>query len=221
VVLGADHPYSKGKDNIAEVAARTILEMRGNTPRLFRNTLVFLAADRILFQDLEEAVRSYLAWESIVADREQLDLSPHQVKQAETRRDTASDTVAARVPETYRWLLVPVQETAQAPLEWQVTRLSSRDALAVRAAKKLRNDELLVTRFAASSLRMELDTVPLWQGHHVAVKKVIQDFARYPYLPRIKHTHVLLDAVMEGVKSLAWEQDAFAYADSYDEEADR
>src|SRR5437016_358982 len=47
VVLGTDHPYSKQPGNAAEVAAKAILETRGNTPRLFRNTLVFLAADQI------------------------------------------------------------------------------------------------------------------------------------------------------------------------------
>src|SRR6185369_9536119 len=40
VVLGIDHPYSKQSGNPAEVAAKAILETRGNTPRLFRNTLV-------------------------------------------------------------------------------------------------------------------------------------------------------------------------------------
>ena len=43
---------------------RSILESRGNTPRLFRNTLVFAAADKNRLQDLDEAVRHYLAWES-------------------------------------------------------------------------------------------------------------------------------------------------------------
>jgi ribosomal protein L10 len=37
------------------------LETRGNTPRLYRNTLVFLAADKTRLQDLDEAVRTYLA----------------------------------------------------------------------------------------------------------------------------------------------------------------
>jgi hypothetical protein len=36
--------------------------------------------------------------------------------------------------------------------------------LAVRASKKLRSDELLVTGFGATRLRMELDRVPLWRG---------------------------------------------------------
>ncbi len=123
----------------------------------------------------------------------------------------------ARLPETYQWLLVPVQATPQAPVEWQALRLSGQDALAVRASKKLKSDELLITGFAATRLRMELDRVPLWRGDHVAIKQLAEDFARYLYLPRLRDPNVLLGAVRDGVALLTWEQDAFAFADSFDE----
>ena len=105
VVLGIDTPYSKERGNPAETAAQAILESRGSAPRICRNTLVFLAADKPRLQDLDEAVRRYLAWESILGEREQLDLSPHQVKQAETQKEAADSTVTARLPETYQVLL--------------------------------------------------------------------------------------------------------------------
>lgn len=82
-------------------------------------------------------------------------------------------------------------------------------------------DELLVPTFAASRLRMELDRVPLWRGDHVAIKQLVEDFGRYLYLPRLRDSAVLLQAIREGVALLTWEQDAFAYADSYDEAAGR
>src|SRR6266849_2669758 len=72
VVLPAELSYTKEPGNAAEAAARTILESRGNTPRLYRNTLVFLAADKVRLQDLDEAVRRFLAWKSIVADKDTL-----------------------------------------------------------------------------------------------------------------------------------------------------
>ena len=46
VVLGTEHPHSSGSNSKAQAAATAILENRGNTPRLFRNTLVFLAVDQ-------------------------------------------------------------------------------------------------------------------------------------------------------------------------------
>ena len=35
-------------------------------------------------------------------------MSPHQVRQAETQRDAAAETVTARLPETTNGLLTPV-----------------------------------------------------------------------------------------------------------------
>jgi hypothetical protein len=80
---------------------------------------------------------------------------------------------------------------------------------------------LLVTSFAGTRLRMELDRVPLWRGDHVAIKQLAEDFARYLYLPRLTNPSVLLGAVSAGVSLLTWEQDAFAFADSFDEAAGR
>jgi hypothetical protein len=221
VVLGIDHPYSKDPGNAGEAAAKAILESRGNSPRLYRNALVFLAVDKTRLQDLDEAVRRYLAWESILNEKDTLDLSPHQVKQAETQRGSADGSVTARIPEAYQWLLVPVQSTPQAAVEWQAIRLSGQDALAVRASKKLRSDELLVTGFAPTRLKMELDRVPLWRGDHVELKQLVDDFGRYAYLPRLRDTAVLLDAVRDGLGLLLWMQDSFAYADSFDEATGR
>jgi predicted AAA+ superfamily ATPase len=221
VVLGVEHPYSKEPESAAGIAAKAIIESRGNTPRLYRNTLVFLAADKTRLQDLDEAIRKYLAWESILTEKETLNLDPQQVKQAETQKTAANGTVTARLPETYQWLLVPVQTTPQAAIEWQVMRLSGQDALAVRASKKLKNDELLITSFAATRLRMDLDRIPLWRGDHVAVAQLVEDFARYLYLPRFKDSSVLLSAIGEGIALLTWVQDAFGFADSFDENESR
>jgi predicted AAA+ superfamily ATPase len=221
VVLAPEHAYSKEAGSAAEAAAKAILESRGNTPRLYRNTLVFLAADKVRLQDLDEAVRRYLAWDSILSEREQLDLSPHQVRQAETQRQAADGTVTARIPETYQWLLVPVQPKPQSPMEWQAIRLTGQEPLAVRASRKLKNEELLVTSLGPARLKMELDSIPLWRGDSVTIQQLIDDFARYPYLPRLQEPRVLLNAVRDGFGLLTWEQDSYAYAESYDEPAGR
>jgi hypothetical protein len=221
VVLSAEQAYSKEPGSPAQAAAKALLETRGSTPRLHRNTLVFLAADKMRLQDLDEALRKHLAWESIVAEKDMLNLDPHQLRQAEEQKRTADGAVTARVPETYQWLLVPVQKSPQEAVEWQALRLSGQDALAVRASKKLRSDELLVTSFAGTRLRMDLDRVPLWPGDHVAIKQLVEHFASYLYLPRLKDSSVLLGAVRDGVSLLTWEQDTFAFADSFDEAAGR
>ena len=222
VVLGIDHPFNKGEAaNPAEVAAKAILESRGNTPRIYKNTLVFLAPDNGRLQDLLDAVRKFLAWESILADQKMLNLTHQQVSQAETQQKTVDGAVTARLPETYQWLLVPIQSKPQDVQTWESLKLNGADSLAIRASKKLRSDELLLPTFAATRLKMELDKIPLWRNDSVSSKQLVEDFARYIYLPRLRDPSVLLDAVSEGVGMLTWESDTFAFADSYDSVAER
>jgi hypothetical protein len=128
--------------------------------------------------------------------------------------------VTARLPEAYQWLLAPVQNSPQAAVEWQAFRLSGTDALAVRASKKLRPDNLLLA-FAGTELRRQMDQIPLWRGDHVAIRQLVEDYARYLYLYRLKDPSVLLAAIRDGLGLLLWHQDSFAYANSYDEAAGR
>ncbi len=221
VVLPAEFPYSKDSGNSAESAAKAVLEARGNTPRLYQNTLVFLAADKVRLQDLDEALRRFLAWSSIVAETVTLNLDPHQARQAEVQKKTADDTVNARLPETYQWLLVPEQSTPQSPVTWQALRLTGGDALAARASKKVRSDELLISSLGSTILRKHLDDVPLWRGDSVAVKQLVDDFARYLYLPRLAGPEVLARAIADGVALLTWRTDTFGYAESYVDAAGR
>jgi len=222
VVLGTWAPYAKGDSaSPALAAAQEILASRGNAPRLYRNTLVFLAADRTRLQDLEDAVRYYLAWDSILAEKEVLNLDPQQVRQAQSQKGQEDQTVEVRIPETYQWLLVATQADPAGELAWQAIRLQGSDPLAVRASKRLRQDELLVVTLAGTRLRMEMDRVPLWRGDHVEVRQLVEDFARYVYLPRLKNPAVLTRAVCDGVGLLTWESESFAYADSFDATAGR
>ena len=116
VGLGIQHAYNKDADNAAETAAKAIFETRGNAPRIYRNTIVFLAADKTRLQDLDEAARKFLAWESILDEADKLDLTRQQVRQAEEQKTAADGAVTARLPETYQWLLVPTQENPQGPV---------------------------------------------------------------------------------------------------------
>jgi predicted AAA+ superfamily ATPase len=222
VVIGIEYPHLKDQESPALLQAKAILELRGTSPRIYRNTLVFLAADKTRLAELDDAVRRYLAWQSIVDDAETLNLNPGQQRQAATRRDEASGAVNARLPETYQWLIVPVQTSPQADIEWQSFRLTGQEALASRASKKLKNDENLVVRLAPTRLRHELDRIPLWRAsesgvaNHVPLRQLQEDFARYLYLPRLGNMATLMDSVSEGLSLLTWSKDTFAYAEDFD-----
>lgn len=222
VILGIDHAYSKEPGNRAEAAASAILQSRGNAPRIYQNTLVFLAVDQTRLQDLDEAVRRFCAWDSILKEKAELNLDPSQVRQAETQSKSAEGAVVARLPEAYQWLLVPTQVKPQDPVRLQVFRLNGgQDALAARASKKLRAEELFIPALAGTRLRMEMDRIPLWRSEHVQVRQLVEDFARFIYLPRLRGPEVLTAAISDGLGLLLWHKESFAYADSFDEAAGR
>lgn len=222
VILGPEHPYIKGQhDCPARIEAQTILDNRGNSPRNYRNTLVFLSGDAIRLKELLTAIRQYLAWKSICDEREQLNLDPFQSRQADTKRRNVDDTVRVRIPETWQWLLVPGQPEPRGEPDWTDIRLQGTDSLALRVSKKLKNEEMLLVQMGGIRLRLELDRVPLWRGDDVAVKQLIEDFATYLYLPRLRDPDVLVAAIREGVSRLTWEADTFAYAQGKDEESGR
>src|SRR5260370_5930813 len=105
-----DFPHANRDDKSpARREAAAILDSRGSAPRNFRNTLVFLAGDVNRLRELEQAVRQYLAWQSIWDDRVALNLDQFQTRQAETKRKSADEAIDLRINEAYQWLLVPGQ----------------------------------------------------------------------------------------------------------------
>ncbi|WP_395740335.1 Swt1 family HEPN domain-containing protein [Prosthecobacter sp.] len=224
VILGPETEWSKDANTPAIAAAQTILQSRGNSPRLFQNALAYLAPERARLDELEQAVRSYLAWDSILSDAEgdrpALNLDNFQRAQATSQRKIADQTVQSRISETFTMVLVPSQDRPDSPVNWTALRATGSDPLAVRASKKLKPDHL-ITSYGAVSLRMELDKTPLWRGNHVSIKQLVEDFARYAYLPRLSDPSVLVMATREGLGLLTWQRETFAFAEGYDEASGR
>ena len=161
------------------------------------------------------------AWGDVEANKESYNLDQHNIRLAAGNLERWEDTIRSRITETYVWMLVPRQETQQ-PLTIEVLKMNGAGTLAERATRKAVQNDLLVTRYAASNLRMELDRVPLWrEGSHVSVAQLWEDFSRYPYLPRLKSLQVLLEAVQDGPMQLNAEHDGFGYADAFDADAGR
>jgi hypothetical protein len=210
VVLNPKYSHrAKQKDSKAIEAAQDILEHRGNSPRIYRNMLVFLAADADRLPELQEAVRLWKAWTSIEEEKEQLNLDPVTERQVKKQIQSNEDTITERMKETFCHMLVPAQEGTSS-IEWQSTKLQG-DSLVARASKKLIADQSMIPNWSAALLRMELDKW-LWKDKsHIKAKEVWEYLAQYIYLPRLKDEQTLIGAIREGVGSLTW-NDFFAYA---------
>ncbi|MGC9293542.1 MAG: Swt1 family HEPN domain-containing protein [Acidobacteriaceae bacterium] len=228
VILSPEQPHvPKQPSSTAVLEAQKILD-RDGAGRSCRNMLVFLAADQGKWNDLKQAARLELAWESIVKEIDQRTLIVETTEgdQAKKKLEAAKQTVQAQVPECYMWLLVPEQATPvqgqKIPdVEIREYGLKGDGPLAVRASKRMIKDELLMREMAGTRLRHEIEQVPLWRGNAVSVKQLVEDFSSNIYLPRVKNAQVLLNAIEDGVKSFSWDVETFAYADGSDKKTNR
>jgi predicted AAA+ superfamily ATPase len=228
VITHPRYRHSRGDDaSAAMMFARRALETRGSSQRVNRNMIVFLAPDAKRMEDLEEAVREYLAWRSIAASEErirELDLSAQQAAQARNRLKGADQAVSLRIADAYHWLLVPVQPQPDRPIGWEAYRADgARERLGERASDKLCQSDLLRTVHGARSLRYDLDNRlnSVWQHGRIRVGELWSYYCRHPYLPRLRDWSVLDEGILGVADELTWDTEAFALATGYDEQTGR
>jgi uncharacterized protein len=208
----------RSNDSKALALAQDFLDHRGNSPRIYKNMLVFLAADADRVAELEHAVRFWLAWQSIEQETVQLNLNQSQVAQAKKQVQHYDERVTALLMEAYCYLIVPSQEGTK-PIELSVSKVSGEGLLA-RVTRKLKNEQQMITDWAPALLRMELDRWLWKESDHISLRQVWDYLAQYVYLPRLRDQDVLAKAVRDGIGSLAW-SDNFAYASGYNADESR
>jgi predicted AAA+ superfamily ATPase len=218
VVLDPQHPHSRlSEDSPARLWVEDALNHKGSSPRYHKNTLLFLAPDKAKIENLERNTAQYLAWKSIVGDKEALNLDVFQSNQATTKRNQSNQDVDNILCDTYQWLLIPIQPDAQGSIDWKETRLQGQDSPIVRASRKAVYEGDLLPTYAATNLRLEALDKYLWRdSNHIDLKRLWEYLTQYLYLPRLKDQNVLLEAVRDGVVSTIW-ADNFAYAEAFDE----
>lgn len=219
VVLGVAHPHTGRDGSEALIEAKDILMQRGSTPRVYRNTLVFLAAESRQLDNLKEAVRSALAWTQIVRDTERLNLTQSDSTLAKAKSTEANETLKTRLRECWCYLLYPHQESAQAEVEWTSGKVPAQDGLLSRASKKLVSDEGLLPELGPTRLDRDLQRY-IWNGKpHLLLKDLWEYLNRYTYLPRVKNQAVLVKAVQAAVSGMF--PGPFAYAEQWDEDSQK
>ncbi|AKM18157.1 Protein of uncharacterised function (DUF499) [[Flavobacterium] thermophilum] len=209
VVLGPKYTHRTNKEASSAIEmALEILMNRGNNPRIYRNMLAFVAPDRELINTLKREVRKFLAWKSVVDDAEGLNLDANQQRQAKENLKRSEETVELRLKEAYCWLLVPISSDI-GEIEWEVSQISGgTESHIIKASKRMKSSEQLITKWSAALLRMELDRW-LWKNsEYISIKQLWEYLSSYTYLSRLKNIDVLLETIKEGLNF----QEFFAYA---------
>lgn len=218
VVLGVAHPHTGRDGSEALAEAKDIMMQRGSTPRVYRNMLVFLAAEQRQLDNLKAAQRAALAWAEIVRETKRLNLTQSDSALAEAKLKEASETLKTRMKEAWCYLIYPIQESAQSDVEWMSAKVPAQDGLLARASKKLVSDQGIWPELGPDNLNRQLEKY-IWNGKpHLHLKDLWEYMNRYTYLPRVKNRAVLSKAVHAAVSGML--PGPFAYAERWDETKD-
>lgn len=215
VLRPVDEYKATNQANRALATAVDILNNRGNTPRIYRNMLAFVAPDQDALNSLKQEVKRFLAWRSVKEDSEDLGLDAAQNRETENNLRRSNETVDARIKEAYCWLLVPYIDKSvdMKTIIWDTIRISGgNESIIAKAAKKMIQNEAIITRWAPSLLRMELDNILWRESDNISIKKLWDYLCTYCYLPRLANESVLEETIRTGLNSTEY----FAFASGFD-----
>jgi len=206
VALPPGASYARNNVQMATISAADYLKSRGDQPRHRQNRLVFLAADTENLRLLTDHIRSMLAWKSIVDDYKEnrIVLDNLMAQSAAGNLETARRTVARTVRETYRWLLVPVQEMAggrvSQEIAWESYTINPGAENPVDEIERvLIENEALIIGWSPIHLSSLLKRW-FWTEDVTSVKagEFWENTCRYLYLPRLQNRDVLKRTIEAG-----------------------
>ena len=201
-------PAAKHRSGAAESEAlklaSEIITSRGSTPRSYKNMIVFAAADASCYSQILKSAKQYLAWDSIKADRESLNLDVAQTRETEQSARRADESLDAKIQEAYSWLLYPRIDlfSGSMDIEWEVEHVAGGgESIVAKMARKLLSDDAAIQNWAPALLKMELDRILWKESDHIQVKHLWEYLCQYCYLPRLSGYSVLENTILRGLGS--------------------
>jgi hypothetical protein len=208
VLLRPEHSYSAADDTAAEMALKFVMN-HGARPRKRANRLLFLAADHNSVERLRDAVKTALAWRSIVEDNAagRLVVDTPQQRGAEKEHKRADQVALTSVRDCYCWLLCPAQGDEHQPATIEAHKLnpSSSLNLCAEAERVCRDNELVIDSWAPIHLQSLLRRF-YWRPEQpqVRAKTVWEDSLSALYLPRLRSRGTFEATLRRGAESQDW-----------------
>jgi predicted AAA+ superfamily ATPase len=214
VVLPPEKFYTKAEPRMAFDEVVEIVKQHGERPRYRGNRLLFIAPDHGTLTRARDAVRTVLAWKSILDDVQsgRLNIDRAQEQQAKKELSTAEDALPRVVRECFRWLLCPVMHNpTDREMEIEVFPVNTSGSSAGSEIERIcRDNELVVTTWSPIHLRDSVLKRFYWKADkpHVLALTVWEDMLRYLYLPRLRDRGAYEQTVLKGAAA----RDFFATA---------
>ena len=213
VFLAAQYSHQKGdKESKAILWIKECLKNKGNSPRQYLNTLLFLAPDKKNLDNLLISLAEKKAWQTIKDEKLRLNLTASQEIQADIKIDNAINTINLRIPETWSHLISPCQEKpGLGECIFEEKQINTGNgSIAERAFAKSIQEEFLYQELGAMTLRDKMDSF-LWQDKkHIMIKDFVDWCQKYLYLPRTSSFDVLIKALQNPKAALSGEKLLFS-----------
>ena len=209
VILPPDKwlPSRSQENDDATPAIMDMLRNRGDAARVRKNTLLFLGARRDEIRNLHRAVRSYLAWHSIVKGNRRIEnLQGDRSKQAYESVSKAEREVRSTLVNAYRWAMAPSQPDPQRAeydlSRWQIDAPSTDNpgAISDNAFDKFTEQEALVDTISTAALETLLKQY-IWKDgrDHIDIDDLWDMLTANVYMHRLRDKSVLISCIERGV----------------------
>lgn len=201
-------------DSAATGAVSDALLRCRNGQRRYRNTLIFVAADEAQLATARDVVRKAIAWRSIADDKRlQESLTQAQAADARDKSHSNRESASKAIRSAWSHILYPVESASQGkPFDLEHASITGADRISVTDAtfKKTIADGIAREKLGADTLWLKLKDLWPEDQAHLAIADVVNWFASYVHLPRIKNRTVLDLAMRDAVAKL---DASFGYAD--------
>ena len=203
-------PSREKEDDTAHSTALNILLYSADdeTHRIFRNTLLFIAAKRDDVRDLKNLVKNFLAWNSImngdVLHSPISNLEGTRLEQTKGNLEAAEDAAATALYKAYRWGLVPTQHDPQkSDYDFSdVATKTDNPKILSRMREQFIADDTVIKEIAPSVFSEKLQQY-IWSNNaykdHIEIDTLWELMAQNVYMPRLSDRSVLLTCIMDGV----------------------
>jgi hypothetical protein len=225
VILDARAPHARGAESKALNQAADVLERRGSGQRLYRNVLLFAAAEEGRLSEARNAVRKWIAWRDIVKEADgTLQLPPAQKSEAVRKERESHDAARRAVRNAWTQLIAPTKpdtegENVAKGYELHVSPIQNAGdrSIAEAAYDKAVRDGSIAEKLGGKILELQLNRI-IGDNDHIPLRDLVDWTARYVHMKRIRDEAALARAVEELVGAI---DGAYGLATGYDRESDR
>lgn len=227
VILSPLYCHATRSDTLtsAQNIVTDTLQRRGSTQRRFRNTLIFVAADESGLDTCREIARKFIAWRSIVNDEDiTANLTRAQNEDAEQRMRQSAEGLAQRIRSTWSHVLYPAQSTdggnGSGPAtgfaieHTSVTNRAPGKPIPQVVYDKLHSNGVIVSELGPDTFMAEISKIWEETTPHIPVATLLDWFASYVYLPRLRDDVTLTTAIENLVAKI---DSPVAFAEGFDE----